>query len=271
MDIYFDKNNNISLLNIFISFLLTIFPFICYQLLKSLFFIITNNNHNKKLINTNISFPLGSLDDWKDLIEANKKLLKISENNNHKAPISQYTFFKESVAVTKHEDVDKILNNSVSRSLTPAILNFAGLFHIAKFMGKNSVGIAEGKNWHTYRKAIGSSLKPQYIRSLFDEMINCTDMVFKYIENHKKKDDVNFTNIVNSLTFDIVCLTVFKERFGALDSLNDSSYNETIEAFLFAAKEMNRRTSSFNPLDCKKYNFLFYYIIYINLLINKKF
>jgi cytochrome P450 len=198
-----------------------------------------------------ITFPLGNLHTWKNLLQANQSILHLV--NTNKPIVAQFMFWKMGIAVVKGEHVDVIFKSSVSRQMTPSILNFLGLYHIKKFMGSKSVGIAEGSRWKELRKGIANSLKPDYVRSLypmFHERIMDAQQYIIVTSIEKQSRLLDISPLMHALTIDIVCTTIFKSPMGALQAMLNGKSNELVDAFSFAANEMARRTSSsFNPFD----------------------
>jgi len=198
------------------------------------------------------SFPLGSLGYWNDLLKANKIILEDAGSKGNL--VSQWLFHKEGFAVIRAEHVGAVLRSSTSRlSISPHWLQFVALYHIKNFMGANSVGVSEGKEWKDQRKAIGKSLKPKYIRSLYQDMRSCVGEVVTFFESKCEQNGgsavIDVAPCFHDLTLDIVCMTVFREKLGALAAMREGRHEEVVEAFNFASSEMARRTSSTDPLD----------------------
>mmetsp|Transcript_6698 Transcript_6698/g.7645 ORF Transcript_6698/g.7645 Transcript_6698/m.7645 type:complete len:370 (+) Transcript_6698:3-1112(+) len=60
---------------------------------------------------------------------------------------------------------------------------------------------------------------------------------------------VDVSKFLHALTLDIVCMTVFQEKLGAIAAIERSEPDEVVDAFKFASDEMARRCSSMNPFD----------------------
>lgn len=164
-------------------------------------------------------------------------------------PVAQWTFTSESLAVVRFDAVEKVLRSSVSRQMKPAILSMMGMYHIVKFMGRNSVGVLEGEQWTSTRKAIAKSLKTTYIRSLFDAIVEHVDVVAEWLESRDLTSDLDLAPIMHAITIDVVCFAVFKSKLGAVEAVMEGRPNELVESFKYASNEMARRNSSMNPMD----------------------
>ena len=194
-------------------------------------------------------FPLGSLGNWDDLLRTNKEILRGFEANGSKTPVAQWTFTSESLAVVRHDHVGAVLRASVSRAMQPSVLNAMGLYHITRFMGRNSVGVLEGERWSNTRKSIGKSLKTSYIRSLYASIVEVVEDVAAWLESRDLTADLDLSPIMHAITIDVVCHAVFKSKLGAVDAVIQGRPNRLVEAFKLASNEMARRNSSMNPLD----------------------
>mmetsp|Transcript_22572 Transcript_22572/g.27619 ORF Transcript_22572/g.27619 Transcript_22572/m.27619 type:complete len:368 (+) Transcript_22572:66-1169(+) len=60
---------------------------------------------------------------------------------------------------------------------------------------------------------------------------------------------VDVAQFLHALTLDIVCMTVFQEKLGAIAAIEKGKPDEVVAAFRYASDEMARRCSSTNPLD----------------------
>ena len=192
-----------------------------------------------------VRFPMGSLGEWDDLLALNRAILGAN------APIvAQWTFWKPSVAIVHGPSLARVFRASTSRALTPALLQTVGMWHIKKFFGEGSVGVTEGTQWSTTRKAIGRSLKPTYVRKLFGKITACAAEAAAVLRARAQDGaPVDVAPLFHALALDIVCEAVFCERVGALAACGAGQPDPVVEAFRFAEDEMVRRTSSMNPLD----------------------
>jgi len=192
------------------------------------------------------SFPLGSLGSWDHLLRLNHTLL-----DEKRAIVSQWIFHTEAFAVISGENVQRVLRASTSRDVRPAFVGWLGMFHIRRFMGPHSVGIAEGEPWARYRKAIGASLKPSYLRTLLVKMEACVQQVKAHFEAQIAEAGgvVDCAPCFHALTLDVLGCTIFNTQLGALESMRQGKEDEVLGAFRYASDEMARRMSSVNPLD----------------------
>jgi cytochrome P450 len=194
------------------------------------------------------SFPLGNLGEWNDLLELNRRILSTGAKM-----VVQWTFHKQSVAIVNGPALYKVFHASSSRQLQPPLLSLVGMYHIKHFFGNQSVGVTEGKKWSTTRKAIGKSLKPMVVRSLFGQINECAGdcvlLLQHLVEQNQNNSTIDIAPIFHALALDVVCESIFDGNVGAIASLRNGKYDPIVESFRFAEDEMVRRTSSFHPLD----------------------
>ena len=145
------------------------------------------------------------------------------------------------------------------------------------FFGAESVGVSEGTTWKTGRKAIGKSLRPTYIRTLFRQVESCAndalDLLSTMVDeascppsvaaaasarvqagrgalsSTSSSGIVDVAPLFHATALDMVCEAIFCERLGAIEGMREGKPDTLVEAFRFAEDEMARRTSSMNPVD----------------------
>lgn len=146
------------------------------------------------------------------------------------------TFYKPSVAVVDARAVAKVFRSSSSRQLQPPLLGTIGMVHIKQFFGNQSVGVTEGTQWKTSRKAIGKSLKPSYVRSLFSQIDSCAASVVEILEQHHTAGtEIDVAPLFHAAALDIVCESVFCERLGAIAALAAGRPDPVVDAFRLAS------------------------------------
>ena len=93
-----------------------------------------------------VAFPLGSLGRWEDLLALNKQIELDSREPSPKGVVQgvvgQFTFYQQSAVVVDAAHVEAIFRSSTSRKMSPDILYHVGMWHIRKFFGPMSVGVA---------------------------------------------------------------------------------------------------------------------------------
>lgn len=199
-------------------------------------------------------FPLGSLLNWTDLLWVNRRIL--AEADPKTGLCVQWLGSSRAWAVTKAEHVDKVLQKSVSRGgdahgLATRMAMVAGTFHIKMFMGWNSVGILEGRQWKEVRGHLGKFVQStQHLKLQFEPIKEAANHLIAYFIKHQDQDSQEVSEPLFAMAYDCLSNAVFGEPAHFLRGLVETGeVHPVVHALADTMVEMTRRMGSFNPLD----------------------